>query len=382
RSIEQGATDFLPKPVDPVLLRARLTSSITLKRYHDRQREHLAEISALSGRLRAVIEGGGVGIALIDREGRFIETNPALHRMLGDESGASDGGRFEEWLDPSNRADGVALLGEAFRTRERPIGREFSFRRRDGTLVWGSVSLSVVRDPGTGTDIAVMMIEDVTERRLYAEALRRANEKLNVLNTMTRHDISNQLTSAMGYLALLREQNGDPSLEPGLDRLERALAQVRQQLAFTRDYQEIGVQSPVWHPLGATIRRAVGPLDPPGLFIECADVEVYADPMLERVFYTLVENTLRHGGTVTACRFSTEQRGDDLVIVYTDDGIGIPVAEKERIFERGVGKNTGFGLFLAREILSFTGLEIEEHGVPGAGVRFEIRVPPGAFRAG
>ena len=102
--------------------------------------------------------------------------------------------------------------------------------------------------------------------------------------------------------------------------------------------------------------------------------------MLERVFYTFVEHTRRHGGEVTTCRFTTPSTDDHLVIVYTDDGVGIPAAEKDRIFEQGVGKNTGFGLFLAREILSFTGLEITENGVPGTGVRFEIHVPAGSFR--
>ena len=97
-SIEQGATDFLPKPVDPVLLRARLTSSITLKRYHDRQREHLAEVSTLSGRLQAVVEGGAVGIALIERGGRILEMNPALSRMFGDTAGSLVGQSVEgEW---------------------------------------------------------------------------------------------------------------------------------------------------------------------------------------------------------------------------------------------------------------------------------------------
>ena len=56
--------------------------------------------------------------------------------------------------------------------------------------------------------------------------------------------------------------------------------------------------------------------------------------------------------------------------------------EKEVIFERGVGKNTGLGLFLAREILALTGIAVRETGVPGRGARFELVVPPGAFRSG
>jgi signal transduction histidine kinase len=52
----------------------------------------------------------------------------------------------------------------------------------------------------------------------------------------------------------------------------------------------------------------------------------------------------------------------DLLIRIDDDGIGIPARDKEIIFERGYGKNTGLGLFLSREILSITNISIKEAG--------------------
>ncbi len=68
------------------------------------------------------------------------------------------------------------------------------------------------------------------------------------------------------------------------------------------------------------------------------------------------------------------------MILWEDNGVGIPDEEKELIFNRGYGKNTGFGLFLVREILSLTGISIHETGFPGSGVRFEILIPVGSFR--
>jgi signal transduction histidine kinase len=67
-------------------------------------------------------------------------------------------------------------------------------------------------------------------------------------------------------------------------------------------------------------------------------------------------------------------------IVYEDNGQGVPVKGKDDIFKRGYGKNTGFGLFLSREILAITGLTIKETGTYGKGARFEIRVPHGCYR--
>ncbi|MEI6842844.1 MAG: ATP-binding protein, partial [Methanomicrobiales archaeon] len=79
-------------------------------------------------------------------------------------------------------------------------------------------------------------------------------------------------------------------------------------------------------------------------------------------------------------RFSGEESVDDYLIVCEDDGDGIVAAEKEKIFERGFGKNTGLGLALSREILAITGITITETGEPGKGARFEMTVPKGAWR--
>jgi signal transduction histidine kinase len=103
--------------------------------------------------------------------------------------------------------------------------------------------------------------------------------------------------------------------------------------------------------------------------------------MLEKVFANLVDNSLRHGEHVSAIRFSYEKSDDTgLSIVYEDNGAGVADVDKERIFQKGFGKNTGFGLFLSREILGITGLSIKENGIPGNGARFEITVPEGKFR--
>ena len=107
---------------------------------------------------------------------------------------------------------------------------------------------------------------------------------------------------------------------------------------------------------------------------------VYADPLIEKVFYNIMENSIRHGEHVTTISFSYQTRNLDLVMGYTDDGIGIPAADKEHIFVRRFGKNTGLGMFLSREIVNIIGTTIKETGEPGKGVRFEIKVPRGDYR--
>jgi signal transduction histidine kinase len=98
---------------------------------------------------------------------------------------------------------------------------------------------------------------------------------------------------------------------------------------------------------------------------------------MERMFYNLAENSIRHGKRVSNIRLSCKADGVERLIVLEDDGVGIPIEDKERIFEKGFGSNTGMGLYLAREIAENTGITITETGSKGA--RFEIRVPSGRW---
>jgi len=115
------------------------------------------------------------------------------------------------------------------------------------------------------------------------------------------------------------------------------------------------------------------------LFIGIENISVYADPLLEKVFYNLVENALRYGKEQTRITFSSMLHGNSIMLICEDNGEGVPAEFKEASFKRQYFKHTGFGLFLSREILGITGLSIHESGEPGKGARFEITVPPGYF---
>jgi signal transduction histidine kinase len=109
-------------------------------------------------------------------------------------------------------------------------------------------------------------------------------------------------------------------------------------------------------------------------------VEVFADPLMEKVFYNLMENSLRHGEHATHMDFSDKETESGLILTYADNGVGVTAEDKKKLFQKGFGKHTGLGLFLSKEILSITGITITENGEPGKGARFEMVVPKGAYR--
>ena len=117
-------------------------------------------------------------------------------------------------------------------------------------------------------------------------------------------------------------------------------------------------------------------LDDVALDMEGDEVELYVDQMVEKVFHNLLDNSIRHGG-VTAIKIVAMEDPRGLRIVYTDDGKGIPASRKEEVFDLAYSHH---GLYLAREILALTGIQIVERGEEGEGVRFEIIVPRGSYR--
>ena len=229
----------------------------------------------------------------------------------------------------------------------------------------------------------VHSIRDITEPKQVEEALRQANKKSNLLSGITRHDINNQLTVLMGFLAILEKQKSDSARNEYFQKIKIPIERIAAMIRFTKEYENIGITKPVWLGCYRLVDTAIKDA-PPGKVVVHNDLptaeEIFADPLIIKVFFNLMDNAIRYGGKITTIRFSIEEHNGDHIIVCEDDGVGVLAEEKEKIFDRGFGKNTGLGLALSREILAITGIAIRETGEPGKGARFEITVPKGMYR--
>ena len=281
---------------------------------------------------------------------------------------------------PGDRTDLLAALSREGYVRDY----ELLLKRKDGSPVSASLSAHFIRGAGRRITGIAGILRDITERKKTDDALRMVNRKLTLLSSVTRHDIRNQLVALMSYLDLAGDAFSDPAQLESYIAEELAIARtIERQIGFTKDYEDLGAGAPSWHDLEACIRRSASglPLGEIQVRIRITGVQVFADPMLERVFYNLMENSLRHGGpSLTTITLSINEQDDGLNVLFENNGAGIPEAEKELVFSRGYGKNTGLGLFLAREILSITGITIREDGDPATGIRFVLAVPAGGWR--
>lgn len=261
--------------------------------------------------------------------------------------------------------------------------REHKIIRRNGDTRDIIVHLSIIKD-GEGQTIKTYGVnQDITARKRSEEAILESNKKLRLLTGLTRHDINNQLTAIHLLLGMVNDSSDRAKIQEYISAALQAGNQIEATIGFTREYENFGISSTGWQGIYKTIETAKSEVSPGNVTIDNQipiDLEIYADPIIRKVFSTILDNAIRHGGDISTIRFSYYELENTTIIAGEDDGVGIPDEEKEIIFDQGYGKNTGIGLFLSREILSITGLFIQETGTFGKGARFEILVPSGKFQ--
>jgi len=344
--------------------------------------ERTAELKKVNSLQKATIESTADAIVVTDLKGTIRAYNRKASGILriytlpkNDEGGVLFANQTASRLTvPEHFPSLVASLPHS---AEQVVATDLVFR--NGRIFELSVHPQQIADQIIGR---VWNFHDITDQRNAEDALKAANSKLILLSNITRHDILNQLTALAGYLDLAYAKTTDFSISDYLESMKKTTDTIRLQIEFTRDYQDIGLKKPAWQDIREAFLRAAGEIRGPNLTVLCdvGRTEVFADPLIERVFYNLIDNSLRHGEHVSEIRLLSMREDADLIILYEDNGAGVPPDDKDKIFIKGFGKHTGLGLFLIREILSITGIGIREIGAFGQGARFEIRVPAGKFR--
>ena len=225
-------------------------------------------------------------------------------------------------------------------------------------------------------------VADISGRRHTENALRMANRKLQLLYSITRHDIRNQVLSLRSAIDLIDTDPMDEKTRKWIGIAKKAAEAINGQIEFTRGYEHLGMKELSWLNVSEVFRHAAVQFLMCDISLELpsCNYEIFADPLLEKVFHNLLDNALRHGGNVTRISLAFSETETGLKISVGDNGTGIPDEDKLRIFDQNFGRNTGLGLFLSRDILSITGISIVETGIFGKGARFEILVPTEKFR--
>jgi PAS domain S-box-containing protein len=341
-------------------------------------------VDSLKGSIKEVKEGEILRREIIEQvplavfmksvgDGKYIFWNKASERIFGipaaEVIGRTDSDLFsEEMVSAIIHEDNEARLNQISVSNKKIADRYHGQRIIHMIIV-------PIYDSDNTLQYILGIGEDVTEATL--------SMKIDLLFSITRRDVLDQLSTIVNYLERAQLKTSQEAIQAFFDKTLESIDSIRTQMAFVRSLQDIGITSPAWQSVKKTFNEAVQLVPDHTLDIraETDDIEIFADPLLPRIFYNLVENSLKHGDhTLTKIRLYAQRSGESLVLTYEDNGKGIPSDEKEKIFEFGFGRETGFGLFFVRELLGYTGISIKETGEPGKGAKFEIVIPKGSYR--
>ena len=263
----------------------------------------------------------------------------------------------------------------------RALEAEIAERKRgEDEIIRKSEELSAAYEELTATEEELR--HNFNELTRSQQALSQARKKLNIFNTVTFQDIENAVFSLSGYLALENDLDPDGKHRDYLAKEKKIVGTITEALNFAGRYQNLGLKPPLWQNVMHAFLIGISHLDL-SLLSRRADIEgleIFAEPQLDNVFFTLAENVLLHAKTATEISLSYRESPDGLTIIFEDNGSGVTAENKEKIFDRRYEEKKGMGLFLVREILGITNITIRETGEPSRGARFEFFVPEGTYR--
>jgi PAS domain S-box-containing protein len=365
---------------------AMLITAAGILAFEYRRTKNEQELLESEEKFKTLFNNAGAAILIMDQNG-IVDCNHQTELVFRG-SRAEILNRSPAEYSPERQPDGNLSIETGREYIRKALSGEsrffeWVFIHCDGTPFTAEVSLNRIMLQGTYYLQAI--IQDISERKKADVALKTVTKKLSLLNAITFTEIRNAVFALNGYMSL--EKTGcDPETQKKMHESEAELVnKITKTLAFAKSYQDLGASPPQWQNVSQSFLMAISHLDFSRITrsVQLGNLEIYADPLLERVFVILSDNVLRHAPGASSVTIGYEECEGDLLILFADNGRGIADSLKEKIFERGIsGSQQGSGLFLAREILGITGITLHETGVEGTGARFELRVPKGVFRFG
>ena len=360
---------------------------------------------------RSIVEHAIEGIFQTTTDGRYLLANPALAEIYGYASVDELKGNVKEiarqlYVNPERRTEFIRQMNE----KDAVWGFESPIYRKDGTVIWISENVRVIRDDARNVLYYEGTVEDITERKRAEEELVRAKtsaeeanrSKSQFLANMS-HELRTPLNAIIGYSELLREEAEDTGLQnfvSDLKKIEKAGKHLLELINGVLDIAKIEAGKmeihaetfeveAMMHDVGATITPVVEK--------KGNRFEIHCPPNLGKMHTDMTKvrqslfNLLGNAGKFTengTVRLSAErvtEKGVDWVLFRVQDtGVGMSAVQTAKVFEaftqadasttRKFG-GTGLGLAITREFSRMVGGETIVESALGRGSTFTLRVP-------
>jgi PAS domain S-box-containing protein len=347
------------------------------------------------GRLAAIFHNSAEGILTVDNALRIIDFNPAMERLTGWSESEVLGRFYFKVLCPRDRQGNELGLQDspilqAF-AGQQVVNREMIIEARDGQRFNVSVTASCVRSASGEPVNGILNVRDITRER-------EQEEQRSTFISVVSHELQTPIAIIKGYASTLART--DAKLEP--DALHTRLVAIEeeadrlnklvQNLLYASRIQANGLQmdvasldlEPLIHKVvrglharypGVSVTLSI----PPNLPAVVADRD-----RIEEVLQNLLDNAMKYSPDLRAVTIACRVTGEEVIVSVSDRGMGIPLREQERIFERfqRVGDpmaqsrpGAGLGLYISRAIIEAHGGHIWVDSTLHQGSTFSFSLP-------
>jgi PAS domain S-box-containing protein len=359
--------------------------------------------AAAEERVRAIFQDSSIAMMLVDREGRTLASNAAMHKLLGYDEDELARMTVFDYTYGADLAESRSRLEGLFASKVDQYELVKRYIRKDGSELWTRVHVGAIRDANGVPYMVIGTHEDITERKELEEQLRQSSkmEALGRLAGGVAHDFNNLLTVVNGYAdILISSLDGD---ERAVDARQirdagaRAAELTAQLLAFGRRAPRSVERVALNDRVGALVpmlRRLLGEDIEFEVTLDQGLGWVEADPSeLDQVVMNLVLNgrdAMPGGGRLrlsttlvpasTQVGRTTPTGSPWARIQVADSGYGIPPEILDRIFEpffttKERGRGTGLGLAIVYGIVEQMGGHLHVQSAVGAGSQFQVDLP-------
>lgn len=424
RSVERqfrstSAVSDLLRIIPEGILESEKLAFLSKEELEARVRERTLELEGSREQLRKlkefheqIVKTTPVGILRTDTEGKIIFANPKAEGIIGlangeniavEDRNTADIFDVEEVL----KAAGVnieSLRNKDYRGNNIITGEfhvDFAFTSSKGKSIQSSISAVSLLDKDGKFDGLLLLIEDVTLRKVLEEERREIERKTQLASRLASvgemaagiaHEINNPLTGVIGFAQLIMARDIPPDIRDDVrimyDGAQRVSIIVKRLLTFARRYKPERTLVNVNEIIRNTLELRAYQLSTSNIEVSTELLQhlpgtVADGGQLQQVFLNLIINAetemrLAHGKGKLLIK--TEKAGKIIKISFADDGPGITRENMERIFEpffttREVGQGTGLGLSVCHGIISEHGGRIYAESMPGRGATFIVELP-------
>jgi PAS domain S-box-containing protein len=362
-----------------------------------RQREQLTSaLRASEARFRAIFSGAAIGIVLVDVDGRPVESNPAIEQMLGYTREELRGMVFTEVTHPDDVAADWALFAELVAGQRDSYRMEKRYLHKDGHIVWGNLTVSLVRDERGTPQFTIGMVEDITARKGMEANLGEAKRRLTESRETERlrlarelHDTAVQhLLDINLHLAETRKRAGErhaaevpiATIAAVQQKVQEITTQLRDLVRELRPpgLEEFGLIAAL-EGYVADLRRARPEMPTVVLAMHGADtaLPLAASLPLFRAAQEAVRNVLEHAHA-RHVTLSLWVHAEDVMLSVRDDGMGFAVPASLGALARA----GHFGLVGIAERVALAGGAMDVAAQPGEGTVITVRIPLAAQGGG